>query len=171
MDGKKEKLRATHPVVGEGWRLVGDEETLQAGDQTARVSLLLSEEYFEQWLPVEKHDAVGKTMAEYLKNDGDAAERVVRRRVAGEVREKLQSLMPYLLVATEDAKAEAGEGGEVRFGILLKRTDGSGKVLASFRAEEFAEDLARLLDAPPLTDEARADVRATGFLQKFGLLK
>jgi len=86
-----------------------------------------------------------------------------------ELRKKMLLALPHLRFASDEAKKEAGEGGKVLFGILVKKTDGTGKVLATFDAGEFAEDLAILLDAPPLTEEDRADARATQFLDKMGL--
>ena len=86
-----------------------------------------------------------------------------------ELRKKMLLALPHLRFAAEEAKSEAGEGGKVLIGILVTKADGTGKVLATFAAAEFVEDLAALLDAPALTDEDRADARASQFLHKLGL--
>lgn len=67
-------------VVGDGWRLLGTHEVLQAGDQTGCASLLMSLDYFEPWRDV-LPEAYGETVAAWLKDDMDAKERVFRRRV------------------------------------------------------------------------------------------
>lgn len=86
-----------------------------------------------------------------------------------ELREKMLLVMPHLRFAVEEATKEAAGAGTVEFGILVKNADGSGKVVASFRAIEFIEDLATLLGAGPLTDEERMDARALKLVTKFGL--
>jgi hypothetical protein len=86
-----------------------------------------------------------------------------------ELRKKLLLVLPHLRFAEEEAKAEAGADGKALFGILVTKPDGTGKVVATFEAPEFVEDLAKLLDAPPLTEEDRADARAAKFLQRLGL--
>lgn len=65
-------------VVGDGWRLLGHHEVLQAGDQSGCASLLMSLDCFEPWREVDSM-AVGETVAAWLKDDGDAKERVFRR--------------------------------------------------------------------------------------------
>ncbi len=60
------------------YKQLRDDDTLLAGDETARLSLLRSGQFYEGWSYVEE-DAVGLTIAEYKKNDMDAAERVFRR--------------------------------------------------------------------------------------------
>jgi hypothetical protein len=75
----RKRISRTHPVVGEGYRLLGDVEVLQAGDQTARVSLLLSLEHPEGWNPVEA-EWLGRVVSHYLEGDGDANERLIRRK-------------------------------------------------------------------------------------------
>jgi hypothetical protein len=86
-----------------------------------------------------------------------------------EIRKKMLMVLPYLRFAIEEAKTKAGETGAVEIGILVKNADGSGKVLASFGAGEFVEDLATLLGAGPLTEEERQDARAESFISQFGL--
>lgn len=86
-----------------------------------------------------------------------------------ELRKKLLLVLPHLRFASEEAKTEAGDGGKVLFGVLVMKSDRTGKVVATFEAPEFVEDLAKLLDAPPFTEEDRADARAAKFLQKLGL--
>ena len=85
-----------------------------------------------------------------------------------EIRQKMLAVLPHLRFAIEEATA-ANNTAVIHIGILTKNADGSGKVLSSFRAEEFIEDLAKLLDAGPLTDDQRMDARALKFLTEFGL--
>jgi hypothetical protein len=75
----RKRISRTHPVVGEGYRLLGDVEVLQVGDQTARVSLLLSLEHPENWTPVEP-EWFGRVVSHYLQDDLDANERLIRRK-------------------------------------------------------------------------------------------
>jgi len=79
MNSLRERISRTHPVVGEGYRLLGDVEVFRAGDQTARVSLLLSLEHPEGWNPVEA-EWLGRVVSHYLEGDGDASERIFRRK-------------------------------------------------------------------------------------------
>lgn len=77
-------LRAQHPVFGENWRKLADHEHLQAGDQTACVSMLLSL-HGGRWMEVEEEfsHCIGKTVREACsdENDEDGHERVFRRSV------------------------------------------------------------------------------------------
>ncbi len=85
-----------------------------------------------------------------------------------EIRQKMLAVLPHLRFAIEEA-TNANSESAIHIGILTKNPDGSGKVLSSFRAQEFIEDLATLLDAGPLTDDQRMDARALKFLTEFGL--
>lgn len=85
-----------------------------------------------------------------------------------EIKNKMLTVLPILRFAIEEAKSTNPEAA-IHIGILAKNTDGTGKVISSFRAEEFIEDLAKLLDAGPLTDDQRMDARALKFLTEFGL--
>lgn len=86
-----------------------------------------------------------------------------------DLRKKLLLVLPHLRFAEEEAKREAGPDGKALFGILVTKADGTGKVLATFEAGELVEDIAKLIDAPPFTEEDRADARAAQFLSKLGL--
>lgn len=86
-----------------------------------------------------------------------------------ELRKKVLLALPHLRFAAEEAKAEAGTDGKVLFGVLVKKPDGTGRVLATFDAGEFVEDMAALIDAPPMTEEDRMSARAEQFLHRMGL--
>ena len=77
-------LNAQHPVFGEGWRKLADNEALQKGDQSACVSMLLSLSG-GRWRDVEREfpESVGKTVREACDggHDLDGHERVFRRRI------------------------------------------------------------------------------------------
>lgn len=88
-----------------------------------------------------------------------------------EIRNKVLRVLPHLRFAQEEAKKVAGEGGRVLIGIISVKPDGAGKVLATFEAGEFIEDIAALIDAPALTEEVRQTVRAERFLIEMGLTK
>ena len=66
-----------HPIVGKDYRLLADDEVLQAGDETACVSLLLSLKFPEDWRAVDED--LGQTIAEWTKEDMDKDERLFRR--------------------------------------------------------------------------------------------
>lgn len=74
------RLHPSHPAIGAGYRLLNGDERIAPGDETARVSLLLSVEHPEGWVSVEEH-TVGMTVTESLIGDMDANERVTRREV------------------------------------------------------------------------------------------
>lgn len=74
----RDQLQSDHVVVGRGFRLLGDEERIAPGDETACVSLLISLEVHQGWLPVELRE-YGKTVSHCLEGDSDASERVFRR--------------------------------------------------------------------------------------------
>lgn len=85
-----------------------------------------------------------------------------------EIRNKMLQMLPHLRFAIEEAiEADASVG--IELGILAKKSDGSGRVVCSFRADEFVEDLAKLLGAGPMTEEERLDAKAVKLLMGFGL--
>ena len=86
-----------------------------------------------------------------------------------ELRQKMLLVLPHLRFAIEEAAKKAGATGSVEIGILVKNADGSGRVVASFHAGEFIEDLATLLGAGPLTNEQRLEARAEKLIAEFGL--
>lgn len=86
-----------------------------------------------------------------------------------ELRKKMLMVIPHLRFAVEEATTKAGESGQVEFGVLVRNADGSGRVVSSFRAGEFIEDLATLLGAGPLTEEERQGAKAEKLLAEFGL--
>lgn len=76
----RDQLQSDHVVVGRGFRLLEDSERIAPGDETACVSLLISLEAHEGWIPVEAQQ-YGKTVTHCLEPDSDASERVFRRAV------------------------------------------------------------------------------------------
>jgi hypothetical protein len=84
----RHRLSPEHPVVGDGWRLLKDDDVLLEGDQTACVSMLTSLAPFERWKTIDESfsDGIGKPIGVYLDNgtDADARERVFRRRTIQE---------------------------------------------------------------------------------------
>ena len=71
-------------------------------------------------------------------------------------REKILLALPHFRYAVK----EASEKGIMKLGILSYKDDGSGRVVASFEAQEFFDDLATALGAPPRSEddmEAKAE--------------
>jgi hypothetical protein len=77
----REELPKRHAVVGDGYRLLSDDELLELGDETACISLLLSLEHFEGWHPVEAK-RFGRTVERDLEADADRSERIYRRKAS-----------------------------------------------------------------------------------------
>lgn len=89
-----------------------------------------------------------------------------------EIREKIRQVLPYFRYAMKEAAQEASGDGHVMFGVLAYKPDGSGRVVASFRASEFFDDLAEVLDLPKEnTDEEDLDAQAVQLLNKLGIDK
>ncbi len=75
----RNRIAPSHPVFGDGYRKLNDDEVLQPGDETACVSILLSLAG-DKWVAADWAD--GKTtVLESLAEDGDGEERVYRRKV------------------------------------------------------------------------------------------
>lgn len=78
--------------------------------------------------------------------------------------------MPYFRHAMKRAAEEAGEDGTVMFAVIMKKKDGSGRIVADFRAPEFFDDIARICDLPlENTEEETLDAQALEMLDKLGL--
>ena len=80
------KVPATHAIFGDGYRMLNDDDVLEAGDETGCVSTLLSLEYSERWVSVMPSwaDAIGKPIIAIINMDSpdaDCADRLFRRRV------------------------------------------------------------------------------------------
>jgi hypothetical protein len=78
-----------------------------------------------------------------------------------EIREKFLTALPHFRFAMK----EASRKGKAKIGVLSITEDGGGKVIASFEAEEFFDDLAILLDAPPQTKEDDLEAAAVKLVQ------
>ena len=79
-----QKISDNHPVFGDEYRKLDDDDIISLNDQTACVSCLLSLSG-DKWVDVTEKwfsDGIGKTVAWYRNNsiDGDRSERVFRRR-------------------------------------------------------------------------------------------
>jgi hypothetical protein len=85
-----------------------------------------------------------------------------------DIRSKMLTALPHMRFAIEEA-LQANPNANIQIGILAKNADGTGKVVATFAASEFIEDLAALLEAGPLTDDDRADARAMKIITGIGL--
>lgn len=83
-----------------------------------------------------------------------------------ELRQKFVKVIPHLRFGIEEAKKETE--GEVLFGVLVVK-ENTGKVVFTFKAAEFVEDLAALVDAPPMTNEDRMNAKVAQFLSRFGI--
>jgi hypothetical protein len=77
----------------------------------------------------------------------------------------LLEVVKYLRYSVKKASAD----GELEIGILSVKPDGSGKVESRFRANEFIEDIATVIDAPAYTEEDELEAKALELLQKMGI--
>lgn len=75
-----------------------------------------------------------------------------------EIRDRLLRGLKHMRLAAEFAKetAEAG-GGKVKIGILATRADGARKIICTFDAPEFFEDIAAVLGVPPITADDKTE--------------
>lgn len=86
------------------------------------------------------------------------------------IKDKLRQALPHFRHAIKTASEEVGDSGTVMFGILTKKHDGSGRIIADFRANEFFDDIAELLDLPiENSEEEDLDAQAVEMLYKAGL--
>lgn len=82
-----------------------------------------------------------------------------------EARDSLLVAIPYFRHAIEEAKKK----GVVKMGILMENPDGSGKIEMKFECDEFFQDIAILIGAPPQTSQDTANAKALAFKQQHGL--
>ena len=82
-----------------------------------------------------------------------------------QARDSLTRALPYFRHAVEEARKK----GIVKLGILSENPDGSGKLEMKFDCDEFFEDLALVLGAPPQTEEDSINAKAMAFMQQHGL--
>jgi hypothetical protein len=80
----RKRINPNHPVFGEGYRMLNDDDTLEEGDETHTVSCLLSLNG-GRWVSVipEWKEDIGKTIGEILgpnSLDADSNERIFRRK-------------------------------------------------------------------------------------------
>jgi hypothetical protein len=82
-----------------------------------------------------------------------------------EAKDRLLVALPYLRDAADKARSK----GAVHLGILAVQPSGSGQITMRFEADSFFEDLALVLDAPPLTQQDKTAADALLFLHSHGL--
>ncbi len=78
----RHRVPAGHIIIGDGYRLLDDDEVIEEGDEEALLSCLLSLDYHLGWRAVCPH-AVGQTVAKECTWDApniDAWDRLFRRR-------------------------------------------------------------------------------------------
>jgi hypothetical protein len=78
---------------------------------------------------------------------------------------KLLEILPHLRYSV----AQAAKEGTAKLGILSEDEFGGGKIVSQFRAEEFLNDLAELLEAPPQNAEDDNSAAALQFFHKHNL--
>ena len=72
-------INPEHPVIGEGYTLLNNNDILNLGDETNCISTLLSPNG-NKWIKINKEN-IGKSITDCLINDADARERIFRRRL------------------------------------------------------------------------------------------
>lgn len=79
----RKQINPSHPVFGDGYRMLEDNDIIIFGDQTACVSCLLSMNG-DRWIIINEHwgNIIGKTVKYACEetSDVDGNERVFRRR-------------------------------------------------------------------------------------------
>ncbi len=78
---------------------------------------------------------------------------------------KLLEILPHLRYSV----AQATKKGTAMIGILSEDKLGGGEVISQFYAEEFLNDLAELLEAPPQNAEDDNSAAALQFFHKHNL--
>jgi len=79
---------------------------------------------------------------------------------------KFLQALPHFRLAMEMAKEAAGPEGKVGLGIIAIPTDGNGHITAQFHGDEFFEDLATLIDAPPATEDDEMEAKAQAIVDR-----
>ncbi len=64
------------------------------------------------------------------------------------IREDMRAVIPHFRYAIKQARKQAAPEDRIRLAVMIRKPDNSGKVTASFDAEEFFDDLARVLGLP-----------------------
>lgn len=82
-----------------------------------------------------------------------------------QIKQDLLIALPHFRYAVDQAKKE----GTVKLGILTNRPDGTGRVVTSFECDEFFDDIATLIGAPPQTAKDNLTASAHEFVSKHGL--
>ena len=84
-------------------------------------------------------------------------------------KEKLRTALPHLRYAAKMAQ-EKTKSGTIELAIISKNPDGTGQVGACFRADEFLDDLAAVLEiTPEEAAEGELEAKAEAFMQSLGL--
>jgi hypothetical protein len=81
----RKDVPAGHAIFGDGYRKLEDDDTLQAGDQTACASMLFTVEFREHWIDVvpDWNDVLGETIRAVCDDHGDidGPDRLFRRKI------------------------------------------------------------------------------------------
>lgn len=91
-------------------------------------------------------------------------EREATMKSAEDIKADLMIAIKHIRFAIE----EAAKNGQPRLGILSVHDDGGGTIECKMDCE-FIEDVARLIDAPALSEDDREECRDLKFLDRFGL--
>lgn len=104
VDTKLEIVSEKMLWMEKGYRQLGPDDILQAGDETTCLSTF----WEEGWDKIDGHWNYGETVEQSLKNDRDASERIFRRKIEAEVDEQ-EYPQPWSCKDTEWLKKKAEE--------------------------------------------------------------
>ena len=78
----RKQISEYHPIFGDGWRMLTDNDIILPGDESACVSTMLSLDGAEWIIVDEMWECFGRTVEWYCNesSDGDRDERIFRRR-------------------------------------------------------------------------------------------
>lgn len=82
-----------------------------------------------------------------------------------EARECLLQGLPHFRYSANEAK----KVGEMKLAIVAYDNKGGGRIVSSFAADEFFDDLALVLDAPAQNADDDMEAKAVELMQKFDL--
>lgn len=83
------------------------------------------------------------------------------------IKQKFREAMPHFRLGLKDAKAEAGPGGTAGLAVVAIPKAGNGRILATFEADEFFEDIAYLCGIGPDTEEDELEAQAQKIVDQF----
>lgn len=71
--------------------------------------------------------------------------------MSDEAKKRLMGALPHISLAMEMARMQEPEG-KVSLAVIVKKSDGSGRMTASFEGEEFIKDIITLLGFKDLNE-------------------